>query len=260
MADIVDRARAVMNDRAELPGMSLLEHLEELRKRLIHSVVYLVIGFAIAYAFHTRLYGIIQAPLSDLHIDLNYTHPTDPLDLYIKTALYGGTILASPFILYEIWLFIAPGMYANEKRYVLPFMGATVFLFLAGGWFGYHYVFPGALKILIRGFGAKFHPVITIEDYTGFFLAIILGLGAAFELPVVIFFLALFGIIDAKFLLRNIKYAILLIFIVAAIICPTPDPVGMCLFATPMLVLYLISIGVAYMVHPNRRKRLRESR
>ncbi|WP_158943081.1 twin-arginine translocase subunit TatC [Granulicella sp. S190] len=254
MPDIVDSVRAAVSDRAELPGMSLMEHLTELRKRLINATVYLLIGFCVAYAFHVRLYGIIQKPLNDLHIALNYTHPTDPLNLYLKTALYGGIILASPFILYQLWLFIAPGMYSHEKRYVVPFMTATIVLFLSGAYFGYHWVFPGALKVLIGGFGKNFNPVLTIEDYTNFFLAVILGLGVTFELPILIFFLALFGIVDAKFLVQHIRYAILAIFIIAAIICPTPDPIGMCLFASPMLVLYLIGVGIAFLVHPARRK------
>jgi sec-independent protein translocase protein TatC len=252
--DLIERARAAVTDRAELPGMSLMEHLGELRKRLLHSVAYLVAGFAVAYAFHVRLYGIIQKPLDDLHIPLNFTHPTDGLNLYLKTALYGGAILAGPFILYQLWLFIAPGMYANEKRYVVPFMSATIVLFFSGAWFGYHWVLPEALKVLVLDFGKNFHPILTIEDYTSFFLAVILGLGVSFELPVVIFFLALFGIIDAKFLIKHIRYAILAIFLVAAVICPTPDPIGMCLFASPMLVLYMLGVGAAYIVHPSRQK------
>ena len=254
MADLVDNIRSAVSDRAELPGMSLMEHLSELRKRLIHSVAYLCVGFVVAYAFHERLYGIVKAPLDKLGIPLNYTHPTDALNLYIKTALYGSFILASPFILYQLWLFISPGMYANEKRYVLPFMGTTVFLFLGGAWFGYHYVFPGALDILINTFGKDFHAMLTIDDYTGFFLAIVVGLGITFELPIVMFFLALFGIVDGKFLIRHIRYAILIIFIIAGIICPTPDPLSMCIFAAPMLVLYMLGVGAAFVVHPARRK------
>ncbi len=254
MADVIDNVRAAVSDRAELPGMSLMEHLTELRKRLIHAVAYLFVGFAIAYAFHERLYGIVQAPLDKLGIPLNFTHPTDGLNLYLKTALVGGAILASPFILYQIWLFISPGMYSHEKRYVWPFMTATIGLFLAGAWFGYRYVLPGAIKVLVLDFGKRFHPILTIDDYTGFFLAVILGLGITFELPILIFFLALFGIVDAKFLIKNIRYAILIIFVIAAVICPTPDPVGMTLFAMPMLILYLIGVGVAYIVHPARRK------
>lgn len=256
MADLdpIDRVRSAVSDRAELPGMSLMEHLEELRKRLIRSVLFLLVGFAVAYFFHEQLYGIIQKPLDDLHIALNFTHPTDGLNLYLKTALLGGAILASPFILYQIWLFISPGLYQNEKRYVVPFMTATIGLFMAGAWFGYHWVLPGAIKVLVLDFGKRFHPILTIEDYTGFFLAVILGLGITFELPILIFFLSLFGIVDAKFLIKHIRYAILIIFLIAAIICPLPDPVSMCLFASPMLVLYLVGVGVAYFVHPARRK------
>jgi sec-independent protein translocase protein TatC len=252
--DPIDRARKAVTDRAELPGMSLMEHLGELRKRLIHSAAYLLVGFVVAYIFHERLYGYVQKPLSDLHIALNFTHPTDGLNLYLKVAFLGGAILASPFILYQVWLFISPGMYANEKRYVVPFMGATIGLFFVGAWFGYRWVLPGALKVLILDFGKNFHPIITIEDYTGFFLAIILGLGITFELPILIFFLALFGIVDAKFLVKHFRYAILIIFLIAAIICPMPDPYSMCLFAAPMLVLYVVGVGVAFLVHPARRK------
>ena len=258
MADLVDSVRTAVTavtDRADLPGMSLMEHLGELRKRLIHSVVYLLIGFAIAYAFHVKLYDIVQAPLVKMGYSLHYTHPTDPINLYIRTSLYAGIIIASPFILYQVWLFIAPGMYSNEKRYVIPFMGVTIALFLSGAWFGYHWVMPGAIKILIGDFGKKFDPIITIEDYSSFFLAVVVGLGATFELPILMFFLALFGIVDGKFFLRHFRYAVLAIFLLAAVICPTPDPIGMCLFATPMLVLYFLGVGVAFLVHPTVRKK-----
>jgi sec-independent protein translocase protein TatC len=254
MADMIDKARSAVQDRAELPGMSLMEHLDELRKRLIRSIVYLLCGFAVAWIFHTQLVAMLQKPLTDIGLHMTMTHPTDALNLYIKTALVGGAILASPFILYQVWLFISPGMYAHEKQYVWPFMSATVGLFLGGAWFGYKYVLPGAMVVLIQDFGKNFSHMITIEDYTGFFLAVILGLGICFELPVLIFFLSLFGIVDAKFLVRHIRYAILIIFLITAVICPLPDPVSMCLFASPMLVLYLAGVAVAYFVHPSRRK------
>ncbi len=197
----------------------------------------------------------MQRPVTDLGLKLNFTHPTDGLNLYLKTSFVGGAILASPFILYQIWLFISPGMYSPMRRSTSwPFMSATIFLFLSGAWFGYRWVLPGAIKVLVLDFGKAFNPILTIEDYTGFFLAVILGLGITFELPILIFFLSLFGIVDAKFLIKHIRYAILAIFLIAAIICPTPDPIGMCLFATPMLVLYMIGVGVAFLVHPARRK------
>ena len=250
----IDKARQTVSQRAELPGMSLMEHLDELRRRIVHSAAYLAVGFVIAYVFRESLYGFVQKPLDQLHIKLNYTHPMDALNLYLQVSLIGGAILASPFILYQVWLFIAPGLYQKERRFVIPFMGATVGLFLAGAAFGYFYVLPGALKILILDFGKKFNPIVTIEEYTGFFLSIILGLGISFELPVLIFFLALFGIVSPKFLWKNIRYAVLVVFIVAAFICPSPDPWTMCIYAIPMLTLYMIGIGVAWWVHPDRRK------
>ncbi len=252
--DAINKARKAVSERAELPGMSLMEHLEELRRRIIHSAVYLVLGTIVAYIFHEKLYGLVQEPLDQLHIKLNYTHPMDPLNLYLQVSLIGGAILASPMILYQVWLFIAPGLYQKEKRFVVPFMAATVGLFLTGAAFGYFFVLPGALKILIVHFGKDFNPMVTIEEYTGFFLSIILGLGISFELPILIFFLAMFGIVSPRFLWKNIRYAILAVFVVAAIICPSPDVWTMCIYALPMLALYLIGIGVAWWVHPSRKR------
>jgi sec-independent protein translocase protein TatC len=261
MADIdaLDRARKAVTDRAELPGMSLMEHLEELRKRLVRSIIFLLCGFGAAYGFHNRLIAIIQKPLVDVGLSMTMTHPTDAINLFIKTSFVAGALLASPFILYQVWLFISPGMYANEKKYVVPFMTTTVTLFLAGAYFGYRYVLPNTINILVMGFGKNFTHMITIDDYTGFFLAVILGLGICFELPILIFFLSLFGIVDARFLLKNFRYAVLIIFLVAAAICPDPSPVGMGLFASPMLVLYFFGIAIAWYVHPDHRNKQKDA-
>jgi sec-independent protein translocase protein TatC len=253
-ADAIGRAREAVTQRAELPGMSLMEHLDELRKRIIRSFIFLVLGFGVAGIFYKQLVAFIQAPLNRIGKSLVFTHPMDPLNLDLKVSFVGGAILASPFILYQVWLFIAPGLYQKERRFVVPFMAATVGLFLTGAAFGYFYVLPGALEILIVGFGKNFTSMVTIEEYTSFFLSIILGLGISFELPILIFFLALFGIVSPRFLWKNIRYAILAVFIVAAIICPSPDPWTMCIYAIPMLALYLIGIAVAWWVHPARRK------
>jgi len=252
--DAIGKARAAVSERVELPGMSLMEHLDELRKRIVHSALYLAAGFVIAYIFHERLFALVQAPLAKIGKTLVFTHPMDPLNIYLQVSLIGGVILASPFILFQVWLFIAPGLYQKERRFVIPFMGATVGLFLTGAAFGYFWVLPGALKILIVDFGHNFTSMVTIEEYTGFFLSIILGLGISFEMPILIFFLALFGIVSPRFLWKNIRYAILAVFLVAAIITPSPDPWTMCIYAIPMLCLYLVGIGVAWWVHPSRRK------
>jgi len=259
VADALDRARTAVSERAELPGMSLMEHLEELRKRIIHSFVAIVLGFFVAYGFHERIAGFMIDPITTalkangMDTRLGYLNPIDPFNFFVKIGFFGGCILAFPFVLYQIWLFISPGLYKHERRYVVPFMAATISLFFCGAFFGYHFVYPGALKFLIT-FGHQFQPMVTISEYTELFMTVVLGLGVLFELPILIFFLALFGIVSAGFLWRNIRYAILLIFIIAAIIAPTPDPLSMFIFATPMLVLYLVGMAVAYFVHPSRRK------
>src|SRR5580704_3998600 len=222
-AEALGKARKAVADRAELPGMSLMEHLDELRRRIVHSAIYLAAGAIVAWIVKDRLLYFLQAPLLKIGKSLVFTHPMDALNLNLQAALLGGAILASPFILYQVWLFIAPGLYQKEKRMVVPFMAATVGLFLAGAAFGYYWVLPGAIKILIVNFGHNFTPMVTIDDYSGFFLSIILGLGISFELPILIFFLALFGIVSPRFLAKNIRYAILAVFVIAAIICPSPD-------------------------------------
>ena len=208
----------------------------------------------VAWIIHDRLVDFIQAPLKADGKSLNMIHPMDGMNLAIHVSLVGGAILASPFILYQVWLFIAPGLYQKERRFVVPFMAATVGLFLAGATSATSGCCPARCKILIDGFRQQIHCPFSIEEYTGFFLSIILGLGISFELPVLIFFLAFFGIVSPSFLWKNIRYAILAIFIVAGIICPMADPVSMCIYAMPLLALYLIGIAVAWWVHPSRRK------
>ncbi|MFZ0743354.1 MAG: twin-arginine translocase subunit TatC [Terracidiphilus sp.] len=253
-AEEIRKARVAVTQRAELPGMSLMEHLDELRRRIVHSAIYLAIGFFVCWFFRDRIVEQFQAPLIQIHKTLMFTHPMDALNLDLQAALTAGAILAAPFILYQVWLFIAPGLYQKERRFVVPFMAASIGLFLTGASFGYYFVLPAAIEILIVKFGHNFTPMISIEDYTSFFLSIILGLGISFELPILIFFLALFGIVSPKFLWKNVRYAILTVFLVAAVICPSPDPWTMCIYAVPMLGLYLVGIAVAWWVHPSRRK------
>jgi sec-independent protein translocase protein TatC len=258
--EAIEKARQTVEQRADLPGMTLMEHLDELRKRILYSAYSLLVGFAAAWIFHDKIIAFLQAPLTKIGKSLVFTHPMDPLNLSLQVSLLGGAILASPFILYQVWLFIAPGLYQKERRFVFPFMGATIALFLTGAAFGYCYVLPGAMKILVLDFGRNFTSMVTIEDYSSFFLSIILGLGISFELPILIFFLALFGLVSPRFLWKNIRYAILAVFIVAAIICPSPDPWTMCVYAIPMLVLYIIGIGVAWWAHPAHRKSKEEKK
>ena len=245
--------------RPELPGMSFLQHLEELRRRIIYSLIAVALAFFVGWWKADRIFAFMQSPIiTALHAHkldekLVYTNPTDPFNMYMKVGFIAGLFIASPFILYQVWTFIAPGLYRNERRYVLPFLFSTVGLFLAGGAFGYKMVYPAALDFLI-GYGAQFQPMITIGEYANLFLTVIVGMGIVFELPILIFFLALMGIVSAGWMWRNLRYSILVIFIIAAIITPTTDILNMCIFAAPMVALYIASIAIAWMVHPTRRK------
>jgi sec-independent protein translocase protein TatC len=246
-----------------MPAMSFLDHLEELRKRLVYSIIAVVAGFFVCWGYAENIFAIMQKPIMDaLHRNgmsekLVYLNPTEPFNLYLKIGFMAGLFVASPIVLYQLWLFISPGLYRNEKKYVFPFMVSTVGLFLAGGLFGYKMVYPAALDFLI-GYGKQFQPMITIGEYTDLFLTIIIGLGVIFEMPILVFFLALMGLVTAGWMWRNVRYSILVIFIIAAILTPTTDILNMCLFALPMVVLYLLSIGVAWLVHPKQRKARRE--
>ena len=249
--------------RLDLPGMSLLQHLEELRRRIIYSLISIVVAFFAAWAYAEDIFRLMEKPIHEalrsnhLSEKLVYTNPTDPFNIYLRIALIAGLFLASPVILYQFWMFISPGLYRHEKRYVLPFLFITVGLFLGGGYFGYRYVYPAALTFLID-YGKDFQPMITVGEYTDLFLTVVAGMGAVFELPTVIFFLALMGVVDAKFLITNFRYAILIIFTIAAVLTPTTDLVNLCIFAAPMVVLYVLSIGIAWLVHPKRRRKTAE--
>jgi sec-independent protein translocase protein TatC len=251
------------DEKESMPTMGFLDHLEELRKRIIYSIVAVAIGFFVCWGYADRIYDVMQRPIMTAlrkhHFTetLVYLNPTEPFNLYLKVAALAGLFLTCPFVLYQVWLFIAPGLYRNEKRYIGPFLFSTVGLFVAGGYFGYKFVYPAALDFLI-GYGSKFQPMITIGEYTQLFLTIILGMGVIFEIPILVFFLSLMGIVSAGFMWKNFRYAILVIFIIAAIITPTTDILNMCIFAAPMVALYLFSIGIAWWVHPKQRAARRE--
>jgi sec-independent protein translocase protein TatC len=246
-----------------MPTMGFLDHLEELRKRLVYSILAVIAGSSICWFLRERIYGVMQKPIVDalrahhLPEKLVYVNPTDPFNLYLKVAMLGGLFLTSPFVLYQVWMFISPGLYRNEKKYVVPFMVSTIALFSLGGYFGYRIAYPRALEFFID-FSGQFQPMITIGEYTSLFMSIVLGMGLIFEMPILVFFLAFMGIMSPSFMLKNFRYAILIIFILAAIVTPTPDVVNMCVFAAPMLALYGLSIGVAYVVHPKQRNARKE--
>jgi sec-independent protein translocase protein TatC len=248
-----------------MPAMSFLDHLEELRHRIIYSLIAVAVGFFACWGYAEKIYELMQRPIMEalrhngMAEKLVYLNPTEPFNLYLKVGFLAGLFVASPFVLYQAWLFISPGLYRHEKRYVVPFMFSTVGLFLAGGYFGYKLVYPQALEFLI-GYGKQFQPMITISEYTDLFLTIIIGMGLIFETPILVFFLSLMGIITAGWMWRNLRYSILVIFIIAAIVTPTTDILNMCIFAAPMVALYVLSIAIAWLVHPKQRRARREKR
>src|SRR5216684_5991769 len=181
-------------------SMPLLGHLEELRKRIIFSVLGVLVGFLSCWSYADRIFGLMQQPIIQalrhhgLGGGLVYLNPTEPFNLYLEVGLVTGLFAASPFVFYQVWLFIAPGLYRNEKRYILPFLISTVGLFIAGGFFGYRMVCPASLDFLI-GYGQRFQPMITTGEYTKLFVTIIIGLGLIVEMPIFVFFLALMRVI-----------------------------------------------------------------
>jgi len=235
--------------------MTFLEHLDELRKRITHAVLALLVGFLIAFAFINRTVNFVYQRLT---ADLPggqfiYTEPGEAFFLYIKIAALSGVILASPYIMWQVWLFIAPGLYAREKRLAIPFVVGSSSLFVAGTAFSHYVLFPAAWKFFasFTNEWVQFTP--RIEPVFGLYVKLMLGMGLVFQMPMLILVLARLGIVTAAFLTRNIKYAILLIFIVAAVITPDGSPVSQALVAAPMFVLYVIGIGVAWLFGKSRK-------
>ncbi len=241
--------------------MTFFEHLVELRKRIINSLIAVLVGAGIGWFAAPRFVNVITVPIRvalkthDLNPQLVYTGPTDYLSLLIKLSIYIGIVLASPVILYQVWLFVAPALYRNEKSAVTGFLFSTVFLFLAGIAFAYFLALPHILNFLV-GFQGPVVPLIKIDDYFDLVLLVIVALGLVFELPVLIFFLTLFGIVTPKFLIQNTKYAILVITVVAAIVTPTPDAVTMLLVMGVMTILYFVGVAVSWAVVRRKEKRL----
>jgi sec-independent protein translocase protein TatC len=240
--------RPTGGEEEELPRMGFFEHLEELRKRLIVSLTTVFVTFLVAWAWAPEIFEFLARPIRKVlppGQDLSYTTLTEPFLMYFRVALLAGTLLASPILLWQLWLFISPALYRREKRWVFPFVFFGVVFFLSGCAFAYYEAFPLVVNFLI-GIGKPFHAVITINEYVSMCSKLILGLGLCFEMPLLVFFLARLGIVSERWLLAKFKYAVLIIFIIAAVITPTPDIATQCVFALPMIGLYLMGIAVAW--------------
>lgn len=243
--------------------MSFMEHLDELRSRIFRIIGGLGVGFAVAMYFAEELWALVRAPVMRALIatgqkpEIVQTKPVDAfLTVYVYLPLVAALFLASPWVLYQIWAFISPGLYKRERRWAGPFVVVSAGLFIAGGLFAYTIAFPFALEFLI-GIGKRFgfQALLAGGEYFELFVNVVLGVGLLFELPVIVFLLQLIGIATPGFLIRNSRYAVLIIVIIAAIITPTPDAVNLAIFSAPMIVLYFVGVFAGWILTLHREGR-----
>ena len=242
-----------MDSNEKQPFMS---HLEELRKRLIYCAITAGCGFVIAYVFfREKLFQLLIAPLKEVMPEgdqLIFTNLPEMFFAELKVAFIAGLLVSAPVIFYQLWMFVAPGLYQREKRYVIPFVISSTILFVGGSLFGYFVVFPFGFKFFI-GFANEYVKALpSVKQYFSFSIKLLFAFGIVFELPVVVFFLAKMGLVTPDLLKRNRKYAILLTFVIAAILTP-PDVITQCMMAVPLLILYEIGILVARLAQVKRQ-------
>jgi sec-independent protein translocase protein TatC len=258
--DRFDDGRDRLDDEVDAPAegqMSFLEHLEELRTRITRSCLAIAAGVVATFAFIQPIFDFLLAPTRRVlppGVKLIYTQPGEAFSLYVTVALIAGAVVAAPYIMYQVWMFIAPGLYANEKKMAYPFVTLTTTGFILGAAFN-HYVAFGVMMRFFASFNAEelaFMP--RLHDVFGLYTRMLLVLGIVFQLPTVVFFLAKMKLVTARFLTMNLKYAVLIIFIAAAILTPGGDMMGQVVIAMPMLGLYLVSILIAWAVNPRGRQ------
>jgi len=244
------------DDGAPDGRMGFLEHLDELRQRLIRACVALAAGMLVAFLFVNRIADFVLAPtLRTLPpgTDLIATRPGEAFSFYLNVALIGGVVIAAPFVMYQVWRFIAPGLYAKEKKLVVPFLALTTLGTLGGVLFTHYVMFPAMMAFFATFSSSRLRFMPRLEDTFDLYVNMVLGMVVVFQIPTVVLFLAKMRLVTARFLWRHLKEAILLIFIAAAVLTPSADPWNQTLFAAPMVALYLVSILIAWMVSPRRQ-------
>jgi sec-independent protein translocase protein TatC len=235
--------------------MSFLEHLDELRKRIVQCCLGVAVGIGLGFFFINPIVNFILTPtwkVLPAGSRMIYTQPGEAFGLYVQIGLIVGIVLASPWIMYQVWLFIAPGLYANEKKFAVPFVLMSTTGFVGGAAFNHYIIFPFMMTFFASFNTADLIFMPRLEDVFYLYSKMLIGMGLVFQMPTVVFFLAKMRIVTARFLLRNTKYAVLVIFIVAAVITPSGDMVTQTIFAAPMLGLYALSILIAWIVTPKR--------
>jgi sec-independent protein translocase protein TatC len=243
-------------ERVDPDRMTFLEHLEELRVRLIRCAVALVVTTIACWQFRLEIFHFLTQPLRDAYpagIKFMFTAPTEGFMLNMKMAFFVGIFAAAPFLLYQVWSFIAPGLSANERIWAIPFIGFGTIFFLLGAAFGHFYLFPSTFEFLGQFANADIEYRPKVDEYFSFYSWFLLGLGLVFQLPVVIFVLSRIGLVTPGFLIRNFKYAVLATFVVSAVITPGGDMMTQTLLAGPMLGLYLLGVGIAWLFGKPRR-------
>jgi sec-independent protein translocase protein TatC len=245
------------DDEPEGAGkMSFLEHLDELRRRIIYSLLALVVGIIVACVFLIQLKNFVMTPMYTAlkSTTLIFTEPTEGMMLYVKIALIAGVLIASPGILWQVWQFIAPGLYVNEKKLAIPFVVLGTVLAVGGAAFAHYQAFPLTWSFLgsFEDERIKFMP--RVAPAFNMYLTLVLMFAAIFQLPTLVLFLARMGLVTARFLIKNFKYAILIIVIAAALLSPGQDPVGQVVFAVPMIILYCFSIVLAWLFGKKKRQ------
>ena len=232
-------------DNSELQSQTLVDHLTELRQRLINSILFITVGFFASWAFSEQIFDIVRRPISPYLATatkgLIFTSPMDKFLAHIKVSMLAGVVLTTPFWLYQVWAFVAPGLYKREKGYALSFIAFGTVLFGLGVSFVYFLVFPMAFEFLMSFGGTTDAPMITIAEYLSFFLTTTVVFGLAFELPLILTLLGMLGVIDHHFLISKRRYAFMLLAVVSAVITP-PDALSMMMMMVPLTLLYEISI------------------
>lgn len=245
-----------MSDEKPSDAMPFLEHLEELRKRVLTCVVAIAVAFAVCYYFSGPLLDLLLRPLKQNIFkggDIVYMTLTEPFLIYMKAAFFGAIFLASPVIFWQIWGFVSPGLHREERRWAVPFLVGGPLLFLSGAAFAYRFLLPMTARFLVE-MGSEFRAAITLRSAFSFEFYFLVGMGTVFQLPIVIFVLAKIGVVTPRGLIRNFRWAILIIFVVSGILTPTPDMVTQTAFAAPMIVLYVIGIGLAMLAGGPKRQ------
>jgi sec-independent protein translocase protein TatC len=235
--------------------MSFLEHLEELRKRLIYSVVAILLGCVIAFFFLDRVFDFLTLPMRQMLPDggqLVMTEPSEYFMLYLKVGALMGLFIAIPVVMLQLWLFIAPGLYSHEKKLAIPFVVMSSVFFGIGAAFSHYVAFPWTWKFFIDFTPGYVQPMIKLGAAFSLYVKMLLGFAIIFQMPTVVLFLARMGMVTAGFLVRHTKYAVLIIFILGAILSPGGDVVSQALMAGPMLALYAFSILIAWLFGKRR--------